>query len=489
MIGVFVLYFLFMPVVAYATDGDADASGVAEDGANATVEDGVDPADDADADTAEEIVTTGRPTFPALDSSMGVILTGDGEIMYEQNADAVISRADGATLMAAYVAIRNAHPTDPVVFNNAMRMAYSTRQKNLSMMEGESVTVGWLLRAMLLGNANDAAYALAIHVAGSVEGFTQLMNAAAETLGMTDTLYVDPYLTEGGTTSARDLSLLLDKVMQYSELYDVLSLARYILPATNSEDRPRYVYSSNALIEIYSDDRYVDPRIAGGFNVRNYGADTLLIFWQHEGTTLTLTLTDAPVSSDERVAYTSAKAICSYIADTYKRVPLVRRDEIVAQVPVINGAGKESVLLLSTQTYPYLIATGDDVTVEIEAQPLYAPVQRGTEAGTAHYYIDGKPITQIALVTADDVALDHVAMYTAFIMGGVERVAMSVVIRNIVIGLVVATVLLFAVRGIVTAVTQRRRKPSKAKTKAKRRRGNAKTQSENAQHTQSDARK
>ncbi|MBQ2023120.1 MAG: D-alanyl-D-alanine carboxypeptidase, partial [Lachnospiraceae bacterium] len=59
--------------------------------------------------------------------------------------------------------------------------------------EGETLTLGQLLDAVLIESANDAATALAIAVAGSVEAFAGQMNTLADEMGLVDTHFVNPH--------------------------------------------------------------------------------------------------------------------------------------------------------------------------------------------------------------------------------------------------------------------------------------------------------
>lgn len=72
------------------------------------------------------------------------------------------------------------------------------------------VTVDQLLHGLLIDSGNDAAVALAEQVAGSVGVFTQMMNAQAQKLGLTDTNYANPtgLPAPGLHTSALDVALL-----------------------------------------------------------------------------------------------------------------------------------------------------------------------------------------------------------------------------------------------------------------------------------------
>ena len=75
---------------------------------------------------------------------------------------------------------------------------------------GIQVTVDNALKMMLVKSANDMAVVLAECVGGSIDGFSALMNQAAQQLGMTQTSYVNPngLPADGQITSARDLAIL-----------------------------------------------------------------------------------------------------------------------------------------------------------------------------------------------------------------------------------------------------------------------------------------
>ena len=75
---------------------------------------------------------------------------------------------------------------------------------------GETMTVADLLKAVIIGNANDAAAVLAEGVSGSVPAFVMEMNARAFDLGMRQTILTNPqgYDDEKQCTTARDFAKL-----------------------------------------------------------------------------------------------------------------------------------------------------------------------------------------------------------------------------------------------------------------------------------------
>jgi D-alanyl-D-alanine carboxypeptidase len=81
---------------------------------------------------------------------------------------------------------------------------------------GTQVTVDNALKMMMVKSANDMAVVLAEGVGGSVDGFSAMMNQAAQRLGMTQTSYVNPngLPADGQITSARDLAILARAVIR-----------------------------------------------------------------------------------------------------------------------------------------------------------------------------------------------------------------------------------------------------------------------------------
>lgn len=76
--------------------------------------------------------------------------------------------------------------------------------------EGELMTVDDLLKAVAVASGNDAAVALAEHLAGSEEAFVERMNQRAAQLGMADTCFVNctGLPAAGHLTSAYDIALM-----------------------------------------------------------------------------------------------------------------------------------------------------------------------------------------------------------------------------------------------------------------------------------------
>jgi D-alanyl-D-alanine carboxypeptidase len=135
-----------------------------------------------------------------------------GKVLQAENATNPWYPASVTKLMTAYVtlkAIKEGRITLDTLFTVSPTAASQSPSK-MGFRPGIQVTVDNALKMMLVKSANDMAVVLAEGVGGSIDGFSAMMNQAAQQLGMTQTSYVNPngLPADGQITSARDLAIL-----------------------------------------------------------------------------------------------------------------------------------------------------------------------------------------------------------------------------------------------------------------------------------------
>lgn len=145
---------------------------------------------------------------PKLTSPSAILLDLDtGQVLYAKKANLRRPIASVTKVMTALVVLEETAPEDVV---RVSARAAGTRASQLGLVTGERISVGQLLYALLMQSANDAAVALAEHVAGSVESFVDAMNRKAAELGLRRTLFRDPSgLDDGGYSTARDVAAIV----------------------------------------------------------------------------------------------------------------------------------------------------------------------------------------------------------------------------------------------------------------------------------------
>jgi len=168
---------------------------------------------------------------PSLPAAAWYLVGEDGAVLAQQSSRRSRAIASITKLMTAIVSLEEARPSDLVqVSSQAAGVGGST----VYLRAGDELSVGQLVRAMLIPSANDAATALALHVGnGSTVRFVSLMNAKARELGLVDTTFVNPHgLDEPGhVSSARDATLLVRYALGVPSIRAALEQSSFSLPS------------------------------------------------------------------------------------------------------------------------------------------------------------------------------------------------------------------------------------------------------------------
>lgn len=145
-----------------------------------------------------------------------VVHAADGRVLFEDQADAIGYPASVLKLMTLLLVLEKVEAGTLRLGDRVVVTAEAAKMggSQVYLKQGESFTVDELLDALMIQSANDAATALAVHVAGSRPAFVQWMNQKAQTLGMKHTRFVSVHglpPSDGqdpDTTTARDLATL-----------------------------------------------------------------------------------------------------------------------------------------------------------------------------------------------------------------------------------------------------------------------------------------
>jgi serine-type D-Ala-D-Ala carboxypeptidase (penicillin-binding protein 5/6) len=140
-----------------------------------------------------------------------------GRVLFEKDAQTKRRIASITKIMTAILAIESGKMDEMVtVSNRAVRAEGSSIYLKLN----EKIKLEDLVYGLMLRSGNDAAIAIAEHVAGSVEGFVFLMNQKAAEIGMVNTEFANPHGlddAENHYSTAYDMALLMRYAMQNSE--------------------------------------------------------------------------------------------------------------------------------------------------------------------------------------------------------------------------------------------------------------------------------
>ena len=171
-----------------------------------------------------------------------------GKILEEQNAHEKRAPASMVKLMLAYIVMEKVSRGEVRLADKitVSKEASKIGGSQVYLKEGEEFTLEELMQATMIHSANDAAYAIAEHVAGNVEDFVALMNEKAKYLKMADTEYhtvhgLPPAKEQKeDLTSCYDLAILGRELLQYPKVLEWTSTkktefrgGKFVLSNTN----------------------------------------------------------------------------------------------------------------------------------------------------------------------------------------------------------------------------------------------------------------
>jgi D-alanyl-D-alanine carboxypeptidase (penicillin-binding protein 5/6) len=194
-----------------------------------------------------------KPSAPSVAAKAYVLVDYDsGRLLAEQNADERLPPASITKLMTSYVVSHELHAgnialdDEVLISEKAWRMVGSRSFIEVN----TKVSVEALLRGMIVQSGNDAAVALAEHIAGSEETFAQMMNQYAQQLGMYDTNYrnatglPDP----DHYTTARDIATLSAALIKdFPEHYKWYSEKEYTYNDITQHNRNKLLWRDNSV--------------------------------------------------------------------------------------------------------------------------------------------------------------------------------------------------------------------------------------------------
>lgn len=178
---------------------------------------------------ATEEVPEGWPRPPAVSAASYVVVErATGQVLAARNPDERRPVASTVKILSALTVLAR---TDPGTTVTVPAAAASVGGASVGLDTGEVWTVSQLLDGVLVRSGNDAATALAITTAGSVEAFVDLMREDAAALGLDDVVITSPSgLDDANRFSARDLGVITRAAMADVRFREIVARAEVFLP-------------------------------------------------------------------------------------------------------------------------------------------------------------------------------------------------------------------------------------------------------------------
>ena len=310
-------------------------------------------------------------------------------IIFEKNADEKLSMASTTKIITAITAIENGNINDIVTVS---ANAAGTEGSSIWLGTGEKLTLSELLYALMLESGNDAAVAIAEHISGSEEAFSQLMNETCRKIGAfsTNCVTASGLDDENHYTTARDLALISRYAMHNDEFKKIVSTKAYTIPWQGKE-WGRALENHNKLLRSYEG----AVGIKTGYTKKS-GRCLVSAAKRGELETIVVTLSDPDDWNDH-------KKMLDYSFEQYKNIKnILRKGNIAGSIEVAGSNDRVSYspdesLSLRECKEPLCVTLKYNIEDKIDA-----PVKKGDILGSVDVYNEGIYITTVNLSATDD---------------------------------------------------------------------------------------
>ena len=326
---------------------------------------------------------------PQVEAKAAILMEQEtGEVLCQQNAHDKLEPASVTkimTLLLVMEAIDGGQlSTGDTVTVSAHAASMGGSQVYLK--EGEQMTVDDLLKAVAVVSGNDAAVALAEHIAGSEEAFVSRMNQRAAELGMEDTTFLNctGLPAAGHLTSAYDIALMSRALLSHPDIRQYTTIWMDSIRGGQFQ-----LSNTNRLVRFY-------PGCTG---LKTGSTDSagycLSASAERDGLSLIAVVLGSETSAKR---FTAAETLLNYGFANYTLIDALAGQalppvEVLLGAerwvqPVLQGSGK--VVVRRSQL--------DSVTTELRlAENVEAPVEQDQVLGEVTVLVNGQPLASLPL--------------------------------------------------------------------------------------------
>lgn len=342
--------------------------------------------------TAAAIVVSAEETAAVDVTAPSAVLmeVGTGQILFEKNSHEKRPPASVTKIMTMLL-VMEAIDSGSVKLDDMVRCseyAASMGGSQVYLEPNEEMTVHDMLKAVAVASGNDAAVALAEHIAGSAEGFVNMMNERAAALGMNDTQFVNCNGLDAPEhlTSAYDIALMSRELLQHPKILEFTGIWMDSL-----RDGAFGLVNTNKLIRFYEG--------ANGLKTGSTGAAKFCLSASavRDGMNLIAVIMGADTSKNR---FGDASRLLDYGFANYAVAGSLLTTEEMTPLAVTKGKA-EAVEIGIEDSFKLLVGKQKLSSIEkriTRPERIEAPVAVGDVIGSVEFLIDGESVGSTDLI-------------------------------------------------------------------------------------------
>lgn len=347
------------------------------------------------------------PKLPVLNSEARAWIVVDGAsgfVMGSHNADLPVNPGDLVQLMTLYTALEMiggdaSRLVEPVTIS-ARDSLRPLSARRLYLVAGEKTPLKTLLNGIAVVAAEDAALAVADHLAGSPEAFADKMNEAARAIGMRHSKFVSPIDAREQQTTARDLATLaMTLYKRHPEAYAWFSQREFAFTNHTQRNRNLMLWKGEGINGVMGNAENTDLVSSWHRPAANSeGAVARDIF------SVLIGGRNADLSTNDMLA------LLRFGRLEFETIRLFEADTTIKKIDILTGnrdelaVGSDKPIWVTVRRQDIVArGTGGFSTTFEYMAPAIAPVSKGDPMGTLHVYFRNKPVADFTLVAMHDV--------------------------------------------------------------------------------------
>ena len=345
------------------------------------------------------------PAPPKISASSYILMDFDsGKILIEENTHKKLPPASLTKMMTVYVIAAELEKGTISLFDEVIvsRKAYETLGSRMFIEIDDKVKLEDLLLGVIVQSGNDASVALAEHVSGSEEVFTNLMNQHALHLGMKDTNFANstglPVKDLEHKTTAYDLAILARALIKnFPKIYGLHKIKEF----SYGRDRPIKQYNRNKLLWR---DKSVDGIKTGHTDEAGY---CLVASALRDDMRLISVVMGA---SGENARAKASQTNLNYGYRFYETHKLYKKNDIVTDVRIWK-ANVETMQLTVKDDFYITIPRGQydklELVIEIDKKVI-APIEQGELKGALKILLSDENIATAPLLARTSISKGNI---------------------------------------------------------------------------------
>ena len=306
-----------------------------------------------------------------------------GRVLYEKNADSQSLIASTTKIMTALVVCEHCNVLDRM---KIPKEAVGIEGSSMYLKEGEVLSIQELLYGLMLRSGNDAAVALAIYCAGTVESFAAMMNDKARSLGLTQTHFENPHGLDSTHhySTARDLAVLTAYAMKNPIFYQTVSTKTVTVGNRVMQNHNKLLWR----VEGADGVKTGYTKAAGRILVSSATRDGRRL--------ICVTINDG----NDWVDHTT---LLENGFSEYSVKQIIRAGECLGYASVFSGE-ENQVSLLAAEDFSFPVTKTEQTQIILPAPGfVYAPAVKGKMAGYAYVCIGDEPVGKVKLIYGETV--------------------------------------------------------------------------------------